>query len=76
MIEKYFDKQELLSKHVYNSGGGYELLHHDLQKLVVRFYLNFDEIWKVNNFLLFDKTYATWRPFQHPERLPDIAGDL
>ena len=35
MIQKYFDKQELLSKHVYESGGGYELLHHDLQKLVV-----------------------------------------
>ena len=35
MIKKYFDKQELLSKHVYNSGGGYELLHHDLQKLAV-----------------------------------------
>ena len=35
MISKYFDKQELLSKHVYNSGGGYELLHHDLQNLVV-----------------------------------------
>ena len=35
MIKKYFDKQELLSKHVYNSGGGYELLHHDLQNLVV-----------------------------------------
>ena len=35
MIQKYFDKEELLSKHVYNSGGGYELLHPDLQKLVV-----------------------------------------
>ena len=35
MIKKYFDKQELLSKHVYESGGGYELLHHDLQNLVV-----------------------------------------
>ena len=35
MIKKYFDKQELLSKHVYNSGGGYELLHHDLQKLIL-----------------------------------------
>ena len=35
MIKTYFDKQELLSKHVYNSGGGYELLHHDLQDLVM-----------------------------------------
>lgn len=35
MIKTYFDKQELLSKHVYNIGGGYELLHPDLQNLVV-----------------------------------------
>ena len=35
MIKTYFDKQELFSKHVYDSGGGYELIHHDLQNLVV-----------------------------------------
>ena len=35
MIHKYFDKEEVLSKHVYNIGGGYELLHPDLQNLVV-----------------------------------------
>ena len=35
MIKKFFDKQELLSKHVYESGGGYDLLLHDLQNLVV-----------------------------------------
>ena len=35
MIKKYFDKQELVSKHVYDRDGGYELIHHDLQNLVV-----------------------------------------
>ena len=35
MISKYFDKEEVLSKHACESGGGYELLHTDLQKLVV-----------------------------------------
>ena len=35
MISKYFDKEEVLSKHVIEAGGGYDLLHVDLQKLVV-----------------------------------------
>ena len=35
MIEKYFDKEEVLSSHVCDSGGSYDLLDTDLQKLVV-----------------------------------------
>ena len=35
MISKYFDKEEVLSRHVIEAGGGYDLLHGDLQKLVV-----------------------------------------
>ena len=35
MISKYFDKEEVLSKHVFEAGGDYDLLHTDLQKLVV-----------------------------------------
>ena len=35
MIEKYFDKEEIMSRHLFYAGGGYDLLHGDLQKLVV-----------------------------------------
>ena len=35
MIDKYFDKEELLSRHVLEAGGDYNLLHPDLQNLVV-----------------------------------------
>ena len=35
MIEKYFDKEEIMSRHVFESGGDYDLLDTDLQKLVV-----------------------------------------
>ena len=35
MIHKYFDKEEVLSKHTINAGGDYDLLDTDLQKLVV-----------------------------------------
>ena len=37
MIHKYFDKEEVLSRRVFEEGGGYDLLHPDLQKLVVWF---------------------------------------
>ena len=35
MIEKYFDKEEVLSKHTIDTGGDYDLLDTDLQNLVV-----------------------------------------
>ena len=35
MIQKYFDKEEIMSRHVFESGGDYDLLDTDLQKLVV-----------------------------------------
>ena len=35
MMQKYFDKEEVLSKHTIDAGGDYDLLDTDLQKLVV-----------------------------------------
>ena len=35
MMQKYFDKEEVLSKHAIDAGGDYDLLDTDLQKLVV-----------------------------------------
>ena len=35
MISKYFDKEEIMSRHVFEAGGDYDLLDADLQKLVV-----------------------------------------
>ena len=34
MIQNYFDKEELLSRHMFEAGGGYDLLDTELQKLV------------------------------------------
>ena len=35
MLEKYLDKEEIMSRHMFEAGGDYDLLDTDLQKLVV-----------------------------------------